>query len=360
MTRRAYIDWLRGLAVVVMFMAHATDAWSVDEGRDSVAFMWRTIISGFAAPLFLLLAGTAVAYAAGSRVARGAPDARVARDVAARGWQIFGIAFLFRLWMYVAGGFYRWQSLLKVDVLNIMGPAIAGAAYVWGLAQTSRGKMAVLLVPTVGLPFATPYIRGFSGFAPLPDPIEAYIRPAGGYAAFTLFPWAAFVFVGALVGVILRDARDRTDEARRVALVTLAGVLLAAGAWTASFYPSPFPNSSFWSTSPAFFFLRSGIMLALFGVAWIWSERLWAGQWQPFVLLGQTSLFVYWVHVEVVYGYLTKPLYHRMPLWLSFAALVPLTIAMYYLARHARAWLAHKRTEGITDWRTRALTIMGL
>src|SRR5690606_26184242 len=51
------------------------------------------------------------------------------------------------------------------------------------------------------------------------------------------------------------------------------------------------------TTSPAFFFLRLGIMMAAFGLAWVWSEKLWGGQWQPFVLLGQTSLFVYWVHV---------------------------------------------------------------
>lgn len=360
MSRRAYIDWLRGVAVIIMFMAHATDAWSVDAGRDSGAFFWRTVISGFGAPLFLLLAGTAIAYSAGGRTRKGVTHGTAAAQVAARGWQIFGIAFLFRLQMWVTSGFYRWQSVLKVDVLNIMGPAIAGAAYVWGLARSTRGKVAVLLVPAVALPLATPFIRGFAWLAPLPDPVEAYFRPAGEYAAFTLFPWAAFVFAGAVIGVILQSAPDRAAESRRVALVTLGGAVLAAVSWTASFYPTPFPNSSFWTTSPAFFFLRTGIMLASFGLAWLWSEKLWAGQWQPFVLLGQTSLFVYWVHVEVVYGYLTKPLYHRMPLWASLVALIPLTIAMYYLAKHARAWLARKREEGVSDWRTTSLTLMGL
>ena len=72
-----------------------------------------------------------------------------ARAVAARGWQIFGIAFIFRLQMYVTSLFYRWRSILKVDILNVMGPSIAAAAWTWGLARTTTGKIVALSVPVV-------------------------------------------------------------------------------------------------------------------------------------------------------------------------------------------------------------------
>jgi uncharacterized membrane protein len=358
--RRAYIDWLRGIAVMIMFTAHATDAWTRDADRMSRVFYWRDVISGFGAPLFLLLAGTAVAYSAASRVRRGTSNRAAARQVTARGWQIFGIALLFRIQMYVTSLFYRWRDLLKVDVLNVMGPAIAAAAWVWGLARTGTGKTIALLVPVLVLPFATPYIRGLGQLAVLPDPIEAYIRPAGGFANFTFFPWAGFVFAGAAVGVVLERSRDARAESQRVWLVTVIGAAMAAAAFLLSHRPSPFPNSHFWTTSPAFFYLRTGLMLAAFGVAWLWSEKLWAKQWQPFVLLGQTSLFVYWVHVELVYGYLTKPISHRLPLWASALGVIPLTVVMYYLAKNARSWIERKRKEGVSDWRTTSLTVMGL
>ena len=358
--RRPYIDWLRGVAVMMMFAAHATDAWTRDADRASDVFYWRSVIAGFGAPLFLLLAGTAIAYSAASRVRRGASDRAASRKVIARGWQIFGIAFLFRLQLYITSLFYRWHSLLKVDILNVMGPSIAAAGWIWGCARTTAGKTLALAVPAIVLPLATPFIRGLNQLAALPDPIESYIRPAGGFANFTFFPSAAFVFAGAAIGVVLEHAADIRAESRRIWLITAFGVALAAAAYALSFQPSPFSNSHFWTTSPSFFYLRAGILMAGFGVAWLWSETLWRGRWQPLVLFGQTSLFVYWVHIELVYGYLTKPLSHRLPLWASSLGVILLSVVMYYLAKNAKGWVERKRSEDILDWRVRALTVMGL
>lgn len=344
-----------------MFMAHATDAWTRDADRTGPVFYWRDIISGFGAPLFLLLAGVAIAYSAAARMRRGDPPAASARIVANRGWQIFGLALLFRVQMYVTGGFYRWRSLLKVDILNVMGPSIAGAAYLWGLARSTAGRTLLLAGATAAIVIGTPYIRGVDALAALPDALERYIRPVpDGQGHFVLFPWAAFVFAGAAIGVILEAARDARSERGRVWMLTAAGVVMAAASYALSFLPSPFPNTFFWTTSPAFFFLRMGIMLAAFGAAFVWSEQLFAGRWQPLVLLGQTSLFVYWVHVEIVYGYLTKAIYHRLPLWASGVGTLALTVLMYYLARNGRAWVARRRSEGLDDWRTRALGLLGL
>lgn len=358
--RKPYIDWLRGIAVIIMFIAHATDAWTRDADRGTLLYYWRDVLSGFGAPLFLLLAGTAIAFSAASRARRGATEREAARQVAARGWQIFGLAFVFRLQMFVTSLFYRWRSLLKVDILNIMGPSIAATAWVWGLARTAKGKTLALLVPVIAIPFATPYVRAAAWIGSLPDPVEAYIRPAANLSNFALFPWAAFVFAGGAIGVVLQRAAGARDESRRVAIVTLLGAAIAVIALRLSYLPSPFPNSHFWTTSPAFFFVRLGIMMAAFGLAWLWSETLWAGQWQPFVLLGQTSLFVYWVHVELVYGYFTKPIYHRLPFWASWVGVVVLTIVMYQLAKIGKGWLARKREQNVSDWRTKSLTVMGL
>jgi uncharacterized membrane protein len=358
--RRAYIDWLRGIAVMIMFTAHATDAWTRDADRGGAIFYWRDIISGFGAPLFLLLAGVAIAFSASSKVKRGLDDGAAARAVANRGWQIFGIAFIFRLQMYVTSLFYRWRSIFKIDILNIMGPSIAVASYVWGVSRSAWGKFFALAAATIAISFVTPSIRAASSLGVLPDAIEGYLRPAGTFAHFTFFPWSAFVFAGAAVGVILERSADRRAESTRVWGVTIGGAVLAAGSYAASFLPSPFPNSYFWTTSPAFFFMRTGIMLAAFGAAWIWSEMIWRDRWQPLVLLGQTSLFVYWVHVELVYGYFTKPLYRLLPFWGSCIGVVLLTIVMYYIAKTAKAWLERKRASHIRDWRVRVLTVMGL
>src|SRR5919109_763764 len=60
-TRRAYLDWMRGLAVLIMIEAHVIDSWTGGADRDGVGFGWSLILGGFGAPLFLFLAGVTVA-----------------------------------------------------------------------------------------------------------------------------------------------------------------------------------------------------------------------------------------------------------------------------------------------------------
>ena len=56
--RRAYVDWARGIAVLVMIEAHTVDAWTRLSPTVSrtIAFRDATVLGGFAAPLFLWLA----------------------------------------------------------------------------------------------------------------------------------------------------------------------------------------------------------------------------------------------------------------------------------------------------------------
>ena len=68
--RRGYLDWLRGLAGVIMIEAHILDSWTRLDQRDSSLFGASIIVGGFGAPLFLFLAGVAVSLSAGSKFRR--------------------------------------------------------------------------------------------------------------------------------------------------------------------------------------------------------------------------------------------------------------------------------------------------
>ena len=45
--------------------------------------------------------------------------------------------------------------------------------------------------------------------------------------------------------------------------------------------------------------------------------------------LGRGSLFVYWIHVELVYGYATWAIHRRLPLWGTAVAYCAFTATMY-------------------------------
>jgi len=320
--RKGYLDWLRGVAVLVMIQAHLVDSWTRVPDRDSYEFFYAMILGGFGAPLFLFLAGVAVPLSAGSKFRRSGDVAVAGAAVARRGLEIFALAFLFRVQAWILG----WgspRSLLKVDILNIMGPSIALAALLWRSVRTLRARVALFAVTTVATACATPIVRSLDLVKKLPEPIEAYIRPVPGLSNFVFLPWVGFVFAGALVGLVL-DAVDTIAHERRAnVIMAIAGVAVALLAYEASFLPSPYSASSFWTTSPAFFLMRVGILTAAIPAAYLWTYRPGGDtKWSPLRQLGRTSLFIYWIHVEMIYGLISLDLHRGLSwgqVWIAYA-----------------------------------------
>ena len=60
-SRLSYIDWMRGLACVLMFQTHCYDSWLNGSARKSTFFMWSQLGGTLPAPLFLFLAGISFA-----------------------------------------------------------------------------------------------------------------------------------------------------------------------------------------------------------------------------------------------------------------------------------------------------------
>lgn len=334
--RRAYLDWLRGVAVLIMIEAHVIDAWTRAADRSSRPYWYSILLAGFAAPLFLFLAGLSAVLSAESKRCRPGGDAQAAAAVRRRGWEILGLAFLFRLQAIVVS----WGALrgfLKVDILNIMGPAIVATAAIWQLARTRAARLVAFAAATTTIAMLTPVVYSAAWLAPLPDPLEWYVRSSPGRTSFAIFPWMAFPLAGAIVGLLVDAARERHQERRLMAGLAIGGAALAFAAWRLSFLPSLYRDSNFWTSSPAFFFLRVGVMTAFVPIAWRW------GRWSPIEAFGRSSLFVYWIHVEMVYGLVSLPLHRRLPLAGAWIALGLFILLQYRLVRFKNRVVARRR-----------------
>ena len=301
--------------MLIMIEAHVLDSWTRVADRSHRGFGYAMMLGGMGAPLFLFLAGVAVVLSAESKLRKTGDFQAAWTTVRNRGWQVFGLAFLFRLQSYILSGFFSAASLLKVDILNIMGPAIAMAAIVGQKVRTpamSHWRKAVLFaLSALAISLLTPIVRITPALNWLPDPVEWYFRPTPGRTNFTLFPWAGFVFAGAVIGVVINEVGSGTRAWRAQAWMAAGAVLLAVAAYRASFLPSLYAKSEFWTSSPAFFFLRVGLLTLTIPLAFWWDRAPWRGiisQWSPVETLGRASLFVYWVHVELVYGFFSRPL----------------------------------------------------
>ena len=361
--RRAYIDWARGVAVLLMIEAHTTDAWTRAADRKSVLYRDATILGGFAAPLFLWLAGVAVVLAATRNAERTGSPARAAEGIVRRGLEIFILAFLFRIQAFIVSPGNHLVTLFRVDILNVMGPASLAALALLELTTSAAGRVAAFSAVAIAFSMLTPIVRVSPLVEHLPVWVQWYMRPAGELTVFTLWPWAGFVFAGGAVGALLAIARDERSERRvHVAMAFAGAALIVLGYYTAA-RPSIYTAASFWTSSPTWFAIRVGIlMLAL---SWMYGleqlvelhedtatrsvaglVRAVAFSWQgPLARLGRHSLFIYWIHVELVYGYASWLWRHRLPMWGTAIAYSLFCVLLY----RAIGW----RDRFVDFWRAR-------
>ena len=357
MRRKAYLDWLRGIAVIVMVGAHVTDAWTRVEDRSRDLYGLTVFIAGLAAPLFLYLAGLTLTMAASAR-AETVGHAAAASMARWRALQIFALAFLFRLQAQLLG----WgpvMNLLKVDILNVMGVAMLAAALIWTVSINRTTRIALFALATAVVAMSTPLVRESALVALLPDPVEAYLRPLAGRTNFALFPWAGFLLGGAVAGELVYACQSAQRERRLQWQLLCAGVAGMVVAYALSFRPPIYANTNFWTSSPTFFFIRLGLNTALLPIAW-WIDRFhgFARQRWPSAFtapdvpgrvvttLGRSSLFVYWIHVEMVYGVIALPLRRVLPLELSLLGTVLLCALLYRIVRVKDRLLADVKLTG--------------
>jgi uncharacterized membrane protein len=316
--RLAYIDWMRGLACAVMFQTHCYDAWLNPEARKTRFFMWSQIGGTLPAPLFLFLAGISFALVTGKLLKKGTPIGQVARKTIMRGAEIFGLGLLFRLQEFlIALGWAPWSDLFRVDILNTIGVSMMLMGVFVSLVGTAsssshpRGWVLSLAAAATAatISLLTPLLWTTWRMRWLPWPIESYINGVHNLGEpqpwlFPIFPWSAFAFAGLATGFLLFSGWAKEREPVVFALLGGGGIgLIYASRWLDALPVHFYPVYDYWHTSPNFFLLRLGLLLVILLAVYAWC-RWGLGQWKfsPLIQLGQTSLLVYWVHIEFVYG----------------------------------------------------------
>ncbi len=297
-SRLAFLDWTRGLAAVIMLNGHVFHSFTKAEYRTGSSFVLTQFIGGMPPAIFLFLVGVTLAFLMESRERQAVPAGRRVIAALRRAGYLLGLAALFRIQLYVVGlPDTRWQDLLRVDILNAMGLAVAAMSVlaVLSTAERVRACLGLGLLIAFGAP-----VMSMLDLSGIPGPVRAYIVPDS--LAFGFFPWAAFVAFGMSAGSILRLVRrDQLDRAMQWS--ALFGLALVMGATYCSNLPySLYAKSDFWLNSPWLVLIKLGVMLLLLSAAYLWTQYSGAAGWSWVRQFGTTSLLVYWVHTELVYG----------------------------------------------------------
>jgi len=382
--RIAFIDVLRGIAVVSMIWMHTADGW-LDRSLRA-GDLWRAIVSfgGLAAPLFFVLSGVGLGMAW-----RGSSDGELAGRLGRqmdRGLQlvVLGYALRLQMWMVDAGGFanvanwgmaalllaacvlayralrprhrYRRRDLLlatlafgagllavsllspmalprllRVDVLQGLGAATLAVCLTsrW-LVRRHLPLAGPLFTIALLIPFAVSPLRSWLP-GPLPHAIAGYLAawpiPRGAPSAtlFPLFPWMSYAFCGAAFALVWSRAHAANQGVAALRWTSLIGVAVAA--LVSEFQPWTYAATQEWPslTQPVRVVYRVAIAAALCLPA-LWLARTRIGR--ALQHLGSASLWVYWVHLEFAFGSIAHGIAHSMNTSAWLVGFVALTVAM--------------------------------
>ncbi|MGH9722965.1 MAG: heparan-alpha-glucosaminide N-acetyltransferase domain-containing protein [Bryobacteraceae bacterium] len=323
-TRLSYLDWLRGIAAIVMLQGHTFDSFTRPDLRDSSAFVLSQFVGGLPPALFLFLTGVTLAFRMDSDERRGLnASARVVHAWKRAGY-LLGLAFLFRiqLWAF-AWPDGRWTDIFKVDILNCMAVSV----FVISLMASFRTAERMRLCAVLGLAIAcaSPLMSqvNWSGVAPI---VKDYLAP--DYTHFSFFPWASFLAFGASAGSMIRQLSDESlDRAMQWGAISGA-MLIVSGRYFADIPYSLYSKSEFWLDSPAQVFIKLGVMLCMMAFAFLWTRYVAAPGWSWIRQFGTTSLLVYWLHTELVYGRWLKPWKENLDVPQTLAAAAGVIVLM--------------------------------
>ena len=293
-----------------MFEVHGYDAWLGGAARDGSFFGLVRLSGTIPAPLFIFLSGISTALVADRMRRRGAKRGAIGERIIRRGAEIFALGLVFRVWEYFLGRPWApWTDLFRVDVLNMIGLSILFMGVLCALAERRAASIAVAACTAVAMALVTPPI--WTTWRPhwLPWYLESYFNGVHTYGApqpwlFPLFPWTAFAFAGLATGFLLTSDLGKGSPSQMTAILGGAGVVMFfLSRWLDARPAELYSAYDYWHTSPNFFLARTGIVLVIVWAGYAWCRWGLAQKgFSPLIQLGQTSLLVYWVHIDFVYG----------------------------------------------------------
>jgi uncharacterized membrane protein len=308
--RVIFIDLVRALAVAFMLYGHTTAALLAPEYQVGRWFDIWLFQRGLTSSLFLLLGGFAFSIATSRHWSShlGWSRALVKRLRRFSLYLLLGYALhlpgsqLADLW---TANDTKWRAFIAVDVLQLVGVSFIAIQLLVLVSRSRRVFMSVVLVLAAAAVFATPAIWTLDWTRRLPTFAAAYFSQADG-SQFPLFPWVAFILLGAGLGQLYArwGASDLSAFAQRA--LSAPGLVLIVAGYALRPRAVALFGSGPGNFVPAEILLRAGTCLIILAVFAYLSRRIHRLP-HVFGAVAQESLLIYFVHLCIVYGSVWNP-----------------------------------------------------
>jgi hypothetical protein len=333
------------LAAIVMLNGHAFHAFTRTDLREGGPYVISQFIGGMPPAVFLFLVGVTLAFLMHSGERKGVPPAKRVITCLRRASYLFGIAFLFRLQLWISGlPSSPWTDLLRVDILNSMGFAVVAVSLMAVFSTRDRVRLSAIL--GVAICAASPLVAQLD-WSWMPVGLRNYIVPDP--MAFSFFPWGGFVAFGMSAGSIIRLSTIEHYERLAQWAALLGFALILGGQYFSNLPYSVYPKSDFWLNSPWLVLIKTGVILLVMSFAFLWTKHS-SAKWSWVRQMGMTSLLVYWVHIELIYGRWLWFWKEGLTVGQTVAAAVVLIALMLALSTARTQW---------KTWRAQGFPIVG-
>ena len=283
--RLQYLDWLRGLAVLLMIQVHVTNSFLDTKFQNTLWWDLSQFLGGLAAPLFLFTSGISIALVFDRLVDKGASRTDLLKRTVKRSAWIFLLAYAFRVEQVVTWFPYgRWEDVWKIDILNCIAASSLMAGFAAAFARDERKNAALLACTAAAIILLAPAIAPVrSG---LPTLVLSYINGNGRLDYFTFFPWAGYTFAGVAAGYLLIESRKAGREYQFMLWSAATGALLFFIGYEVNRHLGLLLGlASYSRPSPHYVFQKMGYVLIL-----LYAAYRWPGKRRVLLLFGQTSL----------------------------------------------------------------------
>lgn len=319
-TRYAFLDVYRGMIVLLMIEGHVVRELLMPALQVSAAFRVHEFVHGITGPGFLFGAGITFGISAQRRwqeFLSVTPTLlrRVRRIILLIliGYALH-LPFLSLQKTLAESTPKEWAALASFDVLQCIGfSLLIMQVLMIGLrSERTFVRALLLLVPTVLV--VSPVVWNAAPDWDLPLGVSMALQGSGG-SAYPLLPNSAFLFAGGFASYEFMKFAGMGREEVFVKRLTMGGVaLILLGIGTAFIPVRIYEAADFWDTSPSFMLMKLGGLFLLMGGSWLMENRVHA--WPRWVsLIGIESLFVYVLHLLLLYGSVLNAGTHLSAVW---------------------------------------------
>ncbi len=298
------LDAAKFLAMLFMIVGHVLDALVRPVELDVTRLPWMLWHwwRGITAPVFLTISGMLFAL-----TLRRKEDSSIERRILSkRVLRSLQLALVGYLLVFPARRIFDlpfvdetvWRASVQVNILQLIAASLLTLVSLAVLFPRRESFRRAVLVGSIVVALLTPLVHSVPWYDHLPSLLAAYISYDGG-SLFPVFPFTAYMLLGAWLGCELSVHYHNRTKWLRIMGWSLGGGLLLVGGLISLVLP--IGEVDIYRYTPIGVAIRQGVALlfiTLVSYALPWMRRI-----EPLpVLFGKRALVIYVLHLILLFG----------------------------------------------------------